>query len=148
MGIRKTLRWCSDWKRGGERWREAQFLWSVAQVLLWQLEPARQPAMLCHLILCLCFFSSIPLCWSLYFSLSLWPAFVSLWPFVREPFSPAFFFSILGILPRPPHTYLMFFWHFFFLSFPWTHTLQSSLKLCWPPAVSIPLSFLCRLTWE
>lgn len=36
---------------------EAQFLWSIAQVLLWQLErarqPASQPALLRHLIFCL-----------------------------------------------------------------------------------------------
>lgn len=39
-------------ERQGRR-REAQFLWSIAQVLLWQLESARQPAMLRHPIFCL-----------------------------------------------------------------------------------------------
>ena len=89
--------------------REAQFLWSIAQVLLWQLETARQPAMLRHLIFCLCSFLL-----SQFIDPSLLPSpsvfvqlFLSLSAFVRQPFSPVFFHHTLHS-PLSSHTFLPF----------------------------------------
>lgn len=61
----KKTRWGRSGGKRDEKGGEAQFLWSVAQVLLWQPEPARQPVTLSHLILC---FSFIPPCSSLSFA--------------------------------------------------------------------------------
>lgn len=132
-------------KERQERKREAQLLWSIAQVLLWQLEPARQPAMLRHLIFCLpsfllsqCVDPSASL-----LSLSL-SSFVSLSPFVRQPFSPAFF---LHALHSPVSSHLpalsCHFFFFFFSSFPWARSLHSSLKVCANPLLFVWTVYVC-----
>lgn len=110
-GIKRcALRWvrlAGIKELGGDATTETQFLWSIAQVLLWQLELARQPAVLRHLIFSLpsFFYPGVLSPFPLSLSLS---SFVSLVPFVRKA---CFFFWHTWHSPSD-HTWLLFFCHF------------------------------------
>lgn len=138
-GIKRcALRWvrlAGIKELGGDATTETQFLWSIAQVLLWQLELARQPAVLRHLIFSLpsFFYPGVLSPFPLSLSLS---SFVSLVPFVRK----ACFFLAHLTFPLWSHLTALFL-PLSFTTFPWAHSLQSSFKVCAnPPLSGFPLA--------
>lgn len=138
-GIKRcALRWvrlAGIKELGGDATTETQFLWSIAQVLLWQLELARQPAVLRHLIFSLpsFFYPGVLSPFPLSLSLS---SFVSLVPFVRK----AFFFLAHLTFPFWSHLTALFL-PLSFTTFPWAHSLQFSFKVCAnPPLSGFPLA--------